>query len=367
MIQSDIFFTGYYGQLNTGDDAFVEVASWGANKFWNKKNLRFSAVSQRLPRVKTSIKGYPFSIPKTYNFQQSLLLNNTDYLISAGGSTFQNKIKSGSLKAKAMLLQEKNKLKIGAIGVSVGPFKSKAEENDNIEYLKRMSFLAVRDQRSYDYVKTLDLPYEPIEAFDLAALLPQIYGIPDRILQDRKVIGVSLCNYERYINGDTANETRRNKEISQLLKALDDRFENVIFKFFIINGNSERGDLELTRETIQNVAFKNEVQIENYDTKTIAVWNSIASCDFVLTTRLHAGIFACFANTPFMMVEYHKKCTDFLNDVGQHNIYRMNDACFDHDLILQSIENIFENGQMAPKHKDMMILKAELNFKNVIL
>lgn len=367
MIKSDIFFTGYYGQLNTGDDAFVEVAAWGANKFWNKKNLRFSAVSQRLPKVQASIKGYSFSIPKTYNFQQSLLLNNTDYLISAGGSTFQNEIRQGSLKAKAMGLQEKNKLKIGAIGVSIGPFKSKAEENDNIEYLKRMSFLTVRDKRSYDYAKTLGLPYEPVEAFDLAALLPEIYGIPDGTFQDKKVIGVSLCNYERYVKGDVVNETRRNKEITALLKQLDKKMENIIFKFFVINGSPQRGDLPLTQETIQDVAFKNEVKIELYNSNTMSVWNNIAACDFVLTTRLHAGIFACFADTPFMMVEYHKKCTDFLDDVGQPNSYRINDAYFDHDYVLQSIGNILEKEQEIPIHKDMVIRKAELNFKNVIL
>ncbi len=368
MIKSDIFFTGYYGQLNTGDDAFVEVASWGANKFWNKKDLRFSAVSQRLPQVKTAIKGYPFSIPKTYNFQQTLLLNNTNYLISAGGSTFQNEIKTGSLKAKAMLLQEKNKLKIGAIGVSVGPFKSKAEEKDNIEYLKRMSFLTVRDKRSYEYVKTLDLPYDPIEAFDLAALLPQIYGIPDRTVLNKKVIGVSLCNYERYTNGNIVNESRRNREIVLLLSELDRRLENVVFKFFIINGNPSRGDFQLTQETIKEVDFKNEIQVRPYNPITSVVWNEIADCDFVLTTRLHAGIFASFSDTPFMLVEYHKKCTDFLDDVGQDDKYRLNDARFDQESIVQTILNAISYNQSSyPKRIQEVIDKAVLNFKSVNL
>ncbi len=366
MIKSDIFFTGYYGQLNTGDDAFVEVAAWGANKFWNKNKLRFSAVNKRLPRVKTPIKGYPLSIPKTYNFQQGILLNNTDYLISAGGSTFQNEIKTGSLKAKAMFLQEKNKLKIGGIGVSVGPYKNKAEENTNIEYLKRMSFLALRDKRSYEYVKTLDLPYEPIETFDLAALLPEIYGVPKRILGSRKVIGVSVCNYERYTGGDVANETRRNNEIVQLLSALDQKLENVIFKFFIINGSPHRGDLALTQETIRKVGFKNEVQIENYIFQTELVWNEIANCDFVLTTRLHAGIFACFSDTPFMMIEYHKKCADFLDDVQHSSLYRLNDADFDKDSIVEIIFSIIEaNSYNLPKAKQEMMDKSFLNFKDI--
>lgn len=365
MIKSDVLFTGYYGQLNTGDDAFVEVAAWGAQKFWYKKQLRFLAVKQRLPKIKTAIKAYPFRIPKTYEYQQELLLKNSSYLVSAGGSTFQNQIKAGSMKAKAMLLADQQKLKIGAIGVSVGPYKNSEEEKSNIEYLKRMSFLAVRDQRSYDYVQTLDLPYEPINAFDLAALLPEIYGIPSkRQQQKRKTIGVSVCNYERYTKGDIKNEERRNKEIIILLKELDKELD-VDFKFFIINGNPNRGDRELTNETIQKVGFRNQVSIQDYNYTTEEVWNQVGLCDFIITTRLHAGIFACFSDTPFMMVEYHKKCTDFLNDVQQPIDYRLNDADFDLNQAVQTIAKALElNEILRPNAKNEMIDKAFLNFKN---
>jgi len=51
-------------------------------------------------------------------------------------------------------------LKIGAIGVSVGPFNSVAHEKKVIEFMKRMSFLCVRDLKSYELVQSynLDLP-----------------------------------------------------------------------------------------------------------------------------------------------------------------------------------------------------------------
>jgi polysaccharide pyruvyl transferase WcaK-like protein len=111
MIKSEVLFTGYYGQLNTGDDAFVEVAAWGSKKIWNKKDIRFLGVKERLPKILTAIDAYPFRIPKTYSLQQSLLLRNTDYLISAGGSTFQNYIDKNSLKAKAIDLNIKKKIK----------------------------------------------------------------------------------------------------------------------------------------------------------------------------------------------------------------------------------------------------------------
>lgn len=367
MIKNDILFTGYYGQLNTGDDAFVEVSDWGAKQIWKKNNISFLAVKKRLPKTLDNVKGYPLSIPKTYNFQQKILLNNTKYLISSGGSTFQNLILPGSLKYEAAELVKNRKLKIGAIGVSIGPFKDIKEETSNIEYLKRLSFLAVRDKRSYDYVNTLDLPYEPIEAFDLAALLPDIYQYDFSNLDKEMIIGVSVCNYERYTNGDIANEERRNKELINLLGSIDNQVR-VTFKFFVINGNPHRGDLPLTQEIIQRVNFRNPVQIVNYNPNIRQVWEEIATCRFVLTTRLHAGIFACFANVPFMLVEYHRKCTDFLDDIGQPENYRINDAMFDLERVVTTICHSFEGKNTdLPVNRVEMVDKAYQNFKLITL
>lgn len=367
MIKSEVLFTGYYGQLNTGDDAFVEVAAWGSKKIWNKKNIRFLGVKERLPKILTTIDAYPFSIPKTYSLQQSLLLRNTDYLISAGGSTFQNYIDKNSLKAKAMDLNIKKKLKIGAIGVSIGPFKNLDEEKSNIEYLKRLSFLAVRDKRSYEYAKSLNLPYDPIDAFDLAALLPDIYKDDCVKTTNEKIIGISVCNYESYTNGNVLNEKRRNNELINLIKNLDKKVQ-ATFKFLIINGNPNRGDEKLTMQMIKDINFKNKIIIEHYDSNTQQVWNSISLCDFILTTRLHAGIFACFGNTPFMMVEYHEKCSDFLSDVGQSHNYRLYDAEFDINNIVSEIEKIINyQDYILPESMLKMKEKAYKNFNLIKL
>ncbi len=177
MFHTDILFTGFYGFKNSGDDAFVEACSWGAHNFWNKNNIRFISNKQNLPDTIISVKGYPFSIPKTYGFQSQFLLQNTDYLISGGGSTIHSKMRADNIKNQAIRLKKKdNNIKVGGIGVSVGPFKSVEDEQAIKNYLKSIDFLAVRDQTSFDYLSSLDLPYEPVNAFDLAALLPEIYN-----------------------------------------------------------------------------------------------------------------------------------------------------------------------------------------------
>lgn len=369
MIDTEILFTGYYGMKNTGDDAFVEVAAWGAQKYWNKNNNRFLGPNYLLPTTIVPAKGFPVSIPRSYDFQRSILIKNTDYLISAGGSTIHSELKSGNIKSIALDLKQKfNKLKIGAIGVSLGPFKTIKDESSIKKYLQKIDFLAVRDQRSYDFASALQLPYKPVNAFDLAALLPEIYQPKTLDIENsiRKIVGISICPVESVHGGeDLDNEKRRNAKIVELIKTLDKR-DDILFRFFIINGNDRNGDLHLTNEII-NASNPKNFEVINYQRETKKMWSSVASCDFVLATRLHAAIFACFAEIPFMLIEYHKKCTDFLNNVGYSSSVMIGDAEFETIVTADTISSWVDhkNNFPIPTYLSEMIQKAFLNFTDI--
>lgn len=371
MFKTDILFTGFYGHKNTGDDAFIEVAEWGARKFWNKSNNRFLAIGKNLPNAIVPSKGYPITIPKTYTLQSSLLLNNTGYLISAGGSTIHSKLQSTNIKSKAIELKKNgSNIKIGAIGVSIGPFKSVEDEEAVTLYLKGIDFLAVRDQASFDYASSLDLPYQPINAFDLAALLPEIYDFKtvQKQVNNVKTIGVSVCPYESIQpNMNSADEARRNEMTIALLKEIDKK-EEVHFKFYVINGNARIGDYNLTLETIKKVSPKS-FEIVEYSKNTQNIWESIANCDFVVSTRLHAAIFACFSNTPFMLNEYHRKCGDFLENVGYSSGYRLHNSEFEIDERANQIITIINDigTYVAPNKVEKMKEMALLNFTEISL
>ncbi|TXD98097.1 polysaccharide pyruvyl transferase family protein [Psychrobacter frigidicola] len=371
IFKSEILFTGYYGQLNTGDDAFLEVASWGAKKYWNKSNSIYLSRKKGLPILCRDIRGYPLSIPKTYHLQDKILLPLTDYLISAGGSTMNKELQASNIKRLAMEHKKKHsKIKIGGIGVSIGPFRTTKDEESTIDYLKNIDFLAVRDQASFDFAMSLDLPYEPVNAFDLAALLPEIYGIQkkDILLNNTKVVGISVCPFESIVDkNNIENEHKRNAKVINLLKVLDKK-EDIHFKFFIINGHPTVGDLRLTQETIERVA-PNSYEIINYNKETRATWNEISSCDFVISTRLHAAIFACFSNTPFMLNEYHRKCGDFLDDIHYDKSLRLFDSEYNPVEKANSIIDILndQSNYIYPTKLDEMKNKSELNFTGVII
>lgn len=369
MFESDFIFTGFYGQKNAGDDAFVEVTAWGADKYWNTKKIRFLAKSGNLPTTPYTLKGFPLSVPKSYNFQTKLLLKKTKCLVSAGGSTIHRKLDKNSSKYCALRLKELgHDIKVGGIGVSIGPFKSKSDEIAVNEYLKKIDFLVLRDQHSYDYAMSVNLPYLPINSFDLAALLPEVYNYNylKKKRTIKKIIGVSVCQYESLNNVvKIENEHYRNYKTIELLKCLDSR-EDIDFKFYIINGNDRIGDIRITNYIIGEVKPKN-FEIINYNKNTQETWKSIANCDFMISTRLHGAIFACFSKTPFVLNEYHRKCGDFLDTVGYHRAYRLYNSEYDPSSKANQILDIINNPNeyIPPTRVDEMIELARLNFTSI--
>ena len=145
-------------------------------KFISKLNEEYKSIQATVDETLDQNQlNLAFNIIETEKF----FIERTKAFISAGGSTFQSEISGANTKYIALQskLKRKDKFNIGAIGVSIGPFENIKKELSVIEYLKRLDFLALRDTRSFEFVKSLSLDYEPIKAFDLAALLPSIYEV----------------------------------------------------------------------------------------------------------------------------------------------------------------------------------------------
>ena len=356
---------------NSGDDAFCEVAAWGASKYWNaKENLFFSS---SIPKMVNS--GNFYSPHANYrNFIRAIKdIFASDVFVSAGGSTFHSKLKITDLRSYAKAKKYiPHRGKIGAIGISLGPYKNLEAEKSTKAYLRKLDFLALRDQRSYEIAQSYNLSTTPILAFDLAALLPQIH--PLRIESHKegrdeiKIIGISLCNYESYTNGDKTKEKNRNDFILNILKRLM-KNKNILFRFFIFNGNKIYGDEKLTNDSIGELlqCTKFSYEIIPYLGDVGATYTKINECDFIISTRLHASIFACYGGTPFILLEYHRKCTDFLNDVGHNQIYRVNDGDVSITSVCSAIDNILGNGKyQEPKFIKETRARALLNFTETI-
>lgn len=364
-----IVYQGYYGEKNSGDDAFVDIAAWGATKYWKcNKHLFFAS---QLPKIKTEVTCLnPY---KNYYYFSKAILNvfSSDIYVSAGGSTFHSSLKESDMRTYAKL-SKRLKIKgiVGAIGVSLGPYKNTDAEKSTISYLKQIDFLALRDRYSYELACSYNLPYNPIEAFDLAALLPIIYPYEcNSKTSNTKILGISICNYESYTRGDTSKEIQRNIFIQNILEHFK-KDKSVKLRFFIFNGNPIIGDKQITEDIIHKLSLK--AGVDNYEIipyldNVRKTFEKIQECNVVISTRLHASIFACFADVPFFLLEYHRKCTDFLTDIGQSSQYRVYNGEFEIKKTISEIENILHNDiYTAPLHINSAKDKALKNFTETL-
>ena len=96
---------------------------------------------------------------------------------------------------------------------------------------------------------------------------------------------------------------------------------------FIINNNTNSGDEELTHSMIERLKLEsNRYEIIQYNTDTLQTVSYISECDAMFSVRLHGSIFAASQNIPSLLVEYHKKCTDYLDDIGVSKQWRIGDT-----------------------------------------
>lgn len=360
-----LLFTGFYGQLNTGDDAFCVVSEWGARRYWQIENSTFHGRNLPINYDNITLKS-SISAKKHFRGQEilenlHLLRKKYDPIIYSGGSVLFKEI---SFLSKENVLIAKNRLRkntFGAIGVSLGPFKTSEAHKSIRNYLGNFSFLALRDSRSFNLAQEMNLNIPIIEAFDLAALLPEIYP-NKKYSNQRPIVGVSVCNYESLVNGDFINEKRRINKIIDSLKSLFKQIPDMIVKFLIINDHPVYGDKKVSQFVASKLPEALEVRYSEYSPNPRLMWDSISNCSVVLATRLHAGIFSCFSETPFIQIEYHKKCSDLLNDLGYEKNYMIGDFEVSVENVVHKIISLINSKDRLVSNIEECKSKAEHNF-----
>ncbi len=372
MKKKKILFSGYYGFDNLGDDMFGLVSVWGAKKYWSNNNTALlSGKGAKSENIDIS-----FVLPSEQKYKINRILKSylevlkTNFLILSGGSILSARTNPFSPRGFMYLLSKVKLLKVGAIGVSVGPFKSE----DDYEYiksvLKNFKFLVLRDKMSYNISCGMDLPYTPILAADLAFMLPRIKGISLSKNKNniKKIIGISLCHYERYVGRNIDNEKRREDTIYTVLNELK-KDKNIMFRFFVINGNRLTGDLELTQSMIKQLSLETkQYELISYSSHTLEVFDLIDACDLMYSTRLHGAIFAAVANVPSLLVEYHKKCTDYLDDIGVDQEWRIGDMQVSPTEVAIKIKKLLKGSQNSfyPNRQEMINL-SQKNFIDKVI
>jgi polysaccharide pyruvyl transferase WcaK-like protein len=286
---------------------------------------------------------------------------NSSGVVYAGGSTFWHMPLAKRIFMR--VVQVLGKPLIG-IGVSIGPFRNQRDRQRISRFLQHFSYLALRDRASYEEAKAMTLPYAPVEAFDLAVLLPKVYGpMPRRRSgSERLTLGVGLCHYERHYPWlDVALEASREGRLRETLLRLAKR-EHIRVLFYVFNGSRVWGDVELAQEMAATLKPFCPVEVVPYTRDPGQMWRRFEECDAFLAVRLHSAVFAYVAGIPFALVEYHRKCADFAQDVGLPRVYRFSSSGPEPAVGAETLSNLLHAPQYAQLALNDAQAKAELNF-----
>jgi polysaccharide pyruvyl transferase WcaK-like protein len=367
-LSGNVLFAGYYGKDNVGDDCFGVVSTWGARQYWNSRSVRLLSDRNLEGPTKTESCLAQRKLFRGQWLPESIWqIARSTCVVWSGGSIFHSRQPVYTPKYLSMIASRLGVTAAGAIGVSLGPYRTNEHQRGVHDSLRDLRFLSLRDQASYEEALSIELPYQPVLAADLALLLPKM--CPDYASAQRgdKILGVTVCHYERYANCDQENESRREGVLLESLVGLSKAGFDGVFRLFVFNGNKLYGDEALTvkfAEHLKNAGAR--VEVIKYGPDPMKIWKDITQCSAMVSTRLHGAIFAAAANVPCVLIEYHRKCTDFLRDIGVDGDWQVGDAeCSGQSLATKLMALLERRTEEFYPNREILVCLAENNFRFV--
>ena len=328
-------FSGYYGMGNFGDDLFCTVATLGASRYWGENESRLAC-----PPVNgaEAIYGYPSRLPKRWFASErkigsairiaafaNAMRGGVDCLVYGGGSVFY----SGDGGTREHLARRMSpSLRRWAIGVSIGPFADVEAERKVGERLKAFEFIAVRDKASMDRVSAFNLDARVVQSADLAGVYPYPGNDSGTRGERQTGVGFRIGFAPCYRKGAEPTSVSECDAFVDAVKYVtkEGAAEVVVFCLNERNPNEDLALASYTRERLDEAGIP--CGIRRHSEEGIqGVWSGIAEMDFFFSVRLHGAIAAYLSGTPFLLFEYHPKCSEFLDFIGKDRSERVEQEC----------------------------------------
>jgi polysaccharide pyruvyl transferase WcaK-like protein len=236
------------------------------------------------------------------------------------------------------LLKKLNpKIKILALGVSVGPFPSKKVQNNAIKLLNQFDSIVVRDKQSLKYLQK-GFDNKVIYSRDLAFNYVDINNTPKKTI-DPLCLGIALNDY-RLLFGEEfiKDEDKRNDKILKIINKIINL--KIIDKIVIFHTSSHKyyGDKRVSEYIFNYLKTKITCEIVIYNNSDINEFiGELSKCKVVLASRLHTGFFSLTQNTNVLQLAYADKISNFYEDLNIDTL-KIHDAYnFDSETIFKDL------------------------------
>ncbi|PHS70771.1 MAG: hypothetical protein COB00_03950 [Alcanivorax sp.] len=321
-----ILLLGYYGMSNFGDDLFVKSAEDNWSKILGKKNVFVLG-----PEIE-GVMRLSFLVPKCLKsaFQKKTFVGSVvrilflilgvfwcGKIVFWGGSVFTET--SFGFRHKILFMLNKMRIiRLFAFGVSVGPFgNSEKKYNDIVSFVKSMEFIGCRDVASERSLESISYPSDRYKNIGDLAYYTSVIDIESKGAEKKNVtVGISLCKYESYVGGDKNQEEKfilRQVELISIWCSMLGIGEAIVF---CLNADLDVGDIDVSKK-MKDELSRHKIKSSFFTHRDVSeTVTEIARTDFFISMRLHGGICAHLLSIPFVLYEYHPKCTDFIESIS---------------------------------------------------
>lgn len=322
-----VLYYGWLGQLNFGDDALYVAIE---DLVGNKVRLYGSDKANRLI-VKKILEKYCFN---------SLML---------GGGTFINR-NDAVLEYLRLRKNRMNKMVVfgsGAVDKEFWEYAGDWQDRSEgwSEVLSDSKFVGVRGPASLRYLKSIGI--------DQARIVgdPVLHLGASKILKKNftKSIGINFGFSRDRLWGKS--DVAFAKRMIVLAKILDGKGWKV--SFFSVWTK----DTDFMRKCLKDFYPEYSLDIFNaWEYKIDGVLEYFNKQDLFLAEKLHAGIAAACAYTPFIMFEYQPKCRDFMESIDFMDLNIKTDAV-DTDDVMNIIDDLY---QRIPYYQEKLFNNVSL-------
>lgn len=344
----DSYLVGYYGMKNSGDDALMYSAAWAAKTVLNSSSTSvglFGDYSRHTPADKTVNLYFnqKFSGQNRIIHYGSALQSKR--IIFGGGSVLHSKSDINLKRHLMSLSSAKNSI---AAGISIGPFKTTADEKACSKFLNECGHVGVRDQKSLEIANDIAPLAQVKKTFDLAPLLLCAKDVKP-ITFKRKGIALALCPVAISPMGKV-DENAENKRIEALCKLLETLYQNTgePITLLTFNGHSHLGDHAINTPLMARLQSKIPVNIKPYNPDPFSVIQEISQYKALISMRLHGSVLGYLARTPVISLNYHEKCIGWCQQVGMAEEYQLSLSEHDINEIYKPIESGLNYGFLPP-------------------
>jgi polysaccharide pyruvyl transferase WcaK-like protein len=333
----NIVFVSFIDSSNIGDQLIVEVLEEKLMKDHAVSKYSLNLIPENEITINNSIPHRKSGRSKVKNFYNNFIRKNVfvdkllyirmkrrmdrnqflptfiddikkcDLLVIGGGNAIFD-LTPHSLSAykfnKILNVAKDYRKKIFVTSIGLGPFKTKKQIDYTIRTLKLADYVTVRDEKSYDYIKSLGdkvhLSIDPVFLLE---------KMTDKNMEkERKTI--SICIIDLFLNKDTKEKYDNYIDgLSKLINQLQEK------GYLIYLFSTEPRDYKAVHEVFNKVTNSNNIEI-----KEISNLNELiklyGNTDLIIGTRMHSLIVGLSQLIPVIGLSWQDKVNEMFEMVN---------------------------------------------------